>query len=125
MGLCKLKHITISISFSFSIWSSNSIVLSRPVCVGRDVLGHILSQLALWRRDRGGVFHPGGDIQDTVVSTRQTISGMFFKCNAAVCMNINDSFFTLFLAAVMGRKWSRLLTQISTKTRRCTLRYEN
>lgn len=39
-----------------------------PVCVGCVLLGHILSQLALWTCYRSELFYPRRDIQDAVVS---------------------------------------------------------
>lgn len=115
--------------FSPPIFLSYSVVLSPPVCVGCVVLGHLLSQLALWSCYWSGLIHPGGDIQDAVVSTvRSAIRSLifFFFCHKTTHQSVNCVcvFFFFFSAVVMVRLWFRLWIRISTRTRRCTVRYE-
>ena len=116
--------------FSPPIFLSYSVVLSPPVCVGCVVLGHLLSQLALWSCYWSGLIHPGGDIQDAVVSTvRSAIRSLIFVFFFAIRRHIRVltvcvCVFFFFFAVVMVRLWFRLWIRISTRTRRCTVRYE-
>lgn len=95
-----------------------------PVRVGCVILGHILPQLALWSCYRSGIFHPGGDIQDAVVSKPHSkLRQSSAQCK--LCINVLLIFNNAFFVAVTVQKWFRLWPQTSTKTRRCTIRYEN
>lgn len=126
IGLRELKAwraILRCLFFFPSIFLSHSVVLSPPVCVGCVVLGHVLSQLAVWSCYWSGLVHPGGDIQDAVVSTaRSAIRSLFFFFFA---IRRRTRVLTVcFFAVVMARRCFRLWIQISTRTRRCTVRYE-
>lgn len=114
----------IVLSFFFLPYLISFYCFPLPVRVGCVILGHILPQLALWSCYRSGIFHPGGDIQDAVVSQLHSkLRQSSAQCK--LCINVLLISNNAFSVAVTVQKWFRLWPQTSTKTRRCTIRYEN
>lgn len=67
IGLCKTES-CLTCNFVASCNLTSLCPRSYLVCVGCVLHGHVLPKLAVWSGHWSGFFHPGGHIQDAIVS---------------------------------------------------------